>query len=78
MTSGAAVALPAPKDAQRPATRLWVQLQRLGRLRDEYTRDRSPAGRLETARAMAERAEELRALAAEVLAEAERDAGAGE
>jgi hypothetical protein len=58
-----------------PETRLWVALQRLGRLRDEYTRDRCPTGRLATARAMADRVAELRTLADEVLADAERAAG---
>ena len=73
MTSGPGLKTHVLTDAQ-PVTRLWVALQRLGRLRDEYTRDKCPAGRLAAARAMADRAAELRALAAEVLAEAEREA----
>jgi hypothetical protein len=55
-----------------PETRLWVALQRLSRLRDEYTRDKCPAGRRATAQAIADRVAELGALADELLTDAER------
>ena len=65
-----------PAVEQPPVTRLRVALQTLARLRDGYTRDKTPVGRLEAARAMAERTNQIGALAAEVLAEAERAASA--
>lgn len=59
-----------------PATRLWLAVRWVGRLRDEYTRARTPADRLAAARAMADRVGDLPGLVAEVLAEAERLAAA--
>lgn len=55
--------VPANSNAEKPAaTRMWVALQKLGRLRDQYTRDASAAGRLMTARAMVELADEVQQL----------------
>jgi len=65
---------PTPRPEPPPATRLWLAVQRVGRLRDEYTRAKTPADRLAAARAMAARVGDLPGLAAEVLAEAERQA----
>jgi hypothetical protein len=56
---------------QRAVTRMWPLLQRLGQLRDLYSRDQSEDGRREKARRLVELVEDLRALAAEVLREAE-------
>ena len=68
---------PAPVQPPQPpaVTRLWSSLQTLGRLRDTYCRDKTPAGRLEAARAMAEKADQIKGLVAEVLAEAEGATG---
>ncbi|MGL6097076.1 MAG: hypothetical protein ACRC7O_14930 [Fimbriiglobus sp.] len=68
---------PAVETARKPITLLWIALQKMTRLRDGYSRDRDPAGRLAAARTMAEMTGEIRTLADNVLAEAERDAAAG-
>jgi hypothetical protein len=66
--------MPSATTDRPPETRLWVVLQRLSRLRDEYSRDKTPTSRYATARAMAEQAHELRLLAEELLAEARKAA----
>jgi hypothetical protein len=60
---------------EKPAvTRMWVALQKLNRLRDGFSRDTSPDGRLSTARAMIDLADEVRSLSAELLIQAEQGA----
>ena len=54
----------------KPATvLLWVAVQKLSRLRDEYTRAKCPVDRTAAAEAMVERADEIGRLVREVLAE---------
>lgn len=61
--------------AKPAVTRMWISLQKLSRLRDHFSRDKTAEGRLTAANAMMDLADEVRMLAAEVLAEAERTAG---
>ena len=59
------------KDEDRRAvTRLWVVLQKTGRVRDEYIRDKSSEGRSAKAGILVRLADEIRALADEVSANA--------
>lgn len=57
----------------RAITRMWAVLQKTGRVRDEYSREKVPAIRLDKARALVVLAGELQALAGEVVREAEQD-----
>lgn len=56
-----------PGKPERPAiTRLWVAVQKIGRVRDEYTRAQDPLKVHAAARGMLELADEIRALAGEI------------
>ncbi len=55
-----------------PTTRLWVALQKLSRLRDEYTRGRTAEGRTAAAAAMIGLADEVKALTTELFETAGR------
>jgi hypothetical protein len=52
---------------------MWAVLQKASRVRDEYSREKVPAIRLDKARALVGLAAELQALADEVVREAEQD-----
>lgn len=73
MSIGLSTIEASPSTDRKPAiTRLWIALQKLGRLRDTYMRDQTAVGRHAAARAMAELGEEVRSLTTDVLTETER------
>ena len=57
---------------KRAVTRIWVVLQKTGRVRDEYIREKTPEGRAAKAGVLVRLAAEIRALADEVAQEAGR------
>jgi hypothetical protein len=73
MPADAEIVTLTPTPEQPPITKLFTVLQSLMRLRDNFSRDKDPNGRLEAARAMRDRADELVSAACDVLREVERN-----